>query len=107
LEEEVRSLLLQRKVKNFQPPSSLVKNFQPASSQVKNNLILADLIDLEPAAAITSEGSVNGESSTATVSGMFDSTPAVVERVLTIDSMVEKCLAELAAPSPQVKLADE
>jgi len=91
---KVRSLLVQRKVKNF----------QPASPQVKSNLILADLIDfLEPAAVITSEGSVNGDSSTATVSGIFDSTPAVaVERVPAIDSMVERCLAKLAAPSPQV-----
>jgi hypothetical protein len=78
-----------------------VKNFQPASPQVKNNLILEDLIDFsEPAA--TSEGSVNGDSSTATVGGMFDSTPPVVERVPTMDSMVEACLAGLAAPSPQV-----
>jgi hypothetical protein len=84
-----RSLLNQRQVKNSQQASPPVKEF----------LILEDLIDfLEPAA--TSEGPVNGDSS-ATVRGISESTPAdVVEKELTMDSMVEKCLAQLATPSP-------
>lgn len=91
---KVRSLLLQRKVS---------KNFQSAPPQVKNsnNRILADLIDFLEPDATNCEGSVNGDpSSTATVSGVFDSRPAVVvERVPNIESMVERCLAELTAPS--------
>lgn len=89
-----RSLLIQRQF--FQ-----VKNFQQASPQAKDFLILGDLIDFsEPA---KSEGPVfcrSGDS--ATVSGISEPTPADVNNELTIDSMVEKCLAELAAPSPQV-----
>ncbi|KAG0615146.1 hypothetical protein M758_5G018600 [Ceratodon purpureus] len=74
-----------------------VKKFQQASPQVKSDfLILEDLIDFsEP---ISSD---DRPVECAPVGGAVESTPAdVVSNELKMDSMVEKCLAELVAPSP-------
>lgn len=89
-----------------------VKNFQLVSPQVKDLLILDDLIDFSEPVCSTEgpEFCQNGEYSTSTVGDMLvsEAMPAdhvpdhVVKKGVTIDSMFDKCLAELAAPSAQL-----
>jgi hypothetical protein len=77
-----------------------VKNFQHGSPQVKDLLVLEDLIDFsEPAARSHEARPVDS----APAIGIAESTPAdVVCNERKMDSMVEKCLAELAASSPEL-----
>ena len=75
-------------------PCFQVKNFQQAPPQGKDFLILDDLIDFSDPAK--SEVLLVDS---ATGSAIAESTPANICNELKIDSMVEKCLAELTCPS--------